>query len=153
MPKVYDCFCFFNEDMLLELRLETLWAVVDVFIISEACFTHVGEQRETHFSPERSAKYLSKIRYLKLEQKSAGENDFWRNENAIRNHLTLGLSDARSSDWIIISDLDEIPRSEKIRAFNPKQIRGDFVQNYYNYYLNNQWIGDVNSTYSKRKPY
>ncbi|MCA3148156.1 MAG: beta-1,4-mannosyl-glycoprotein beta-1,4-N-acetylglucosaminyltransferase, partial [Burkholderiales bacterium] len=75
MPRIYDCFCFFNEDLLLELRLDTLWDVVGVFVISEACFTHAGNQRETHFKPERFAKYLSKIRYLKLEQKPAGEND------------------------------------------------------------------------------
>jgi beta-1,4-mannosyl-glycoprotein beta-1,4-N-acetylglucosaminyltransferase len=153
MPRIYDCFCFFNEDLLLELRLETLWDVVDVFVISEACFTHAGNQRETHFKPERFARYLSKIRYLKLEQKPAGENDFWRNENAIRNHLAQGLGDAQSSDWIIVSDLDEIPRPEKIKDFNPKQIRADFVQNYYSYYLNNQWIGDENSPHSQRSPY
>jgi beta-1,4-mannosyl-glycoprotein beta-1,4-N-acetylglucosaminyltransferase len=153
MPRIYDCFCYFNEDLLLELRLETLWEVVDIFVISEASFTHSGIERETHFKPERFNKYLSKIRYLKLEHKPAGENDFWKNENAIRNHLAQGLHDAQNSDWIIISDLDEIPRPEKIKNFKPQHIRGDFIQNYYSYYLNNAWTGDDNSPSSQKKPY
>lgn len=144
MPKIYDCFCYFNEDLLLELRLETLWNYVDFFVISEATFTHAGEPRKAHFNPNRFSKYLSKIRYLQLEKKPDGENDFWRNENAIRNHIATGLSDAKPDDWIMISDLDEIPRPEKIACFYPKNIRGDFIQNYYSYYFNNLWIGDTN---------
>ncbi len=141
--KIYDCFCYFNEDMLLELRFETLWNYVDYFVISEATYTHAGNEREAEFDISKFAKYASKIRYLKLDQRPAGHNDFWKNENFIRNNIINGLFDANSDDLILISDLDEIPRPEKISLYNPMYLRGDFDQSYYSYYLNNLWIGDV----------
>ena len=145
MAKIYDCFCYFNEDMLLELRLETLWNYVDYFVISEATYTHAGKERETHFDMQRFAKYQSKIRYLKLDQRPPGPNDFWKNENFIRNHLAQGLYDAQAEDWVIISDLDEIPNPRVIQEYNPKYLRGDFDQRYYSYFLNNYWLGDVDA--------
>lgn len=141
--KIYDCFCYFNEDMLLELRFETLWNYVDYFVISEATYTHAGNDREAEFDISKFAKYASKIRYLKLDQRPAGDNDFWKNENFIRNNIINGLFDANPEDLILISDLDEIPRPEKISLYNPIYLRGDFDQSYYSYYLNNLWIGDV----------
>ncbi len=148
MPKKYDCFCYFNEDMLLELRLETLWNHVDYFVISEATYTHAGKERETHFDINRFAKYQSKIRYLKLDQRPQGPNDFWKNENFIRNHLAHGVDDAHPDDLIIISDLDEIPNPEVIAQYDPKYLRGDFDQRYYSYFLNNYWLGDVDENES-----
>jgi len=141
--RVYDCFCYFNEDMLLELRFETLWEHVDFFVISEASYTHAGAARETHFNLERFQKYASKIRYFKLDEHPAGPNDFWKNENFIRNNLSKGLFDAKPEDLILISDLDEIPNPKKISEYNPRYLRGDFDQRYYSYFLNNYWLGDV----------
>ncbi len=138
MSRLFDCFCYFNEDMLLELRLQTLWDQVDVFVISEASFSHRGQDRDTLFAPERFAKYSSKIRYLKLDRRPPGPNDFWKNENAIRNHLSAGLDDAAPDDRILVSDLDEIPEPSTIARYNPRFLRGDFEQAYYGYFLNNR---------------
>lgn len=143
--KIYDCFCYFNEDMLLKLRLETLWDSVDFFVISEASYTHAGNTRETVFDIANFSKYAEKIRYLRLDQRPDGENDFWKNENFIRNNLVNGLYDAEPDDWIIISDLDEIPNPEVINQYQPSSLRGDFIQRYYSYFLNNYWLGDVDS--------
>ena len=33
---IYDCFMFYNELDLLEIRIEELWDVVDYFVLSEA---------------------------------------------------------------------------------------------------------------------
>ncbi len=148
MPKtkIYDCFCYFNEDMLLELRFETLWNYVDYFVISESSYTHAGQARETQFDTQKFGKYASKIRYLKLDERPPGPNDFWKNENFIRNHLVKGLYDASPEDLILISDLDEIPNPEQIQTYQPdKYLRGDFDQRYYSYFLNNYWLGDVNA--------
>ncbi|MEK9652856.1 MAG: beta-1,4-mannosyl-glycoprotein beta-1,4-N-acetylglucosaminyltransferase, partial [Betaproteobacteria bacterium] len=60
--RVYDCFSYFNEDMLLELRLETLWDHVDIFVISEATYTHRGLDRKLLFDINNFKKYASKIR-------------------------------------------------------------------------------------------
>jgi beta-1,4-mannosyl-glycoprotein beta-1,4-N-acetylglucosaminyltransferase len=147
MPRIYDCFCYFNEDMLLELRLETLWQYVDYFVISEASYTHAGKPRATEFDIRKFEKYASKIRYVRLDKRPDGVNDFWRNENFIRNNIINGLHDAQPDDLIMISDLDEIPKPEAIEKFDAKRyLRGDFCQRYYSYRLNNFWVGDVDSS-------
>lgn len=43
--KVYDCFTFYNEFELLELRLKALWDVVDCFVIVEADKTHTNQPK------------------------------------------------------------------------------------------------------------
>lgn len=144
--KIYDCFCYFNEDMLLELRFETMWDYVDYFVISEASYTHAGISRVPQFDINKFSKYASKIRYLRLDERPPGPNDFWKNENFIRNNLSKGLFDAEPHDYILISDLDEIPNPLAIDSYNSKYIRGDFQQKYYSYFLNNYWLGDVDKS-------
>ncbi len=143
MARIYDCFCYFNEDMLLKLRLETLWNHVDYFVISEASYAHTGIHREPEFNIAKFEKYKSKIRYLRLDQRPIGPNDFWKNENFIRNNILNGLYDANPDDLILISDLDEIPNPKIIEQYDPQYLRGDCLQSYYSYYLNNYWIGDI----------
>ncbi|MDC1311865.1 beta-1,4-mannosyl-glycoprotein beta-1,4-N-acetylglucosaminyltransferase [Burkholderiales bacterium] len=146
--KIYDCFCFFNEEMLLQLRMDTLWDYVDYFVISEAAYTHKGLSRKTVFDISKFEKYKSKIRYQRLETRPPGENEFWKNENYIRNNIITGLFDSRPDDLILISDLDEIPKPSKITLYDPQFLRGDFLQNYYSYYLNNLWIKNINVAHS-----
>lgn len=146
MSRIYDCFCYFNEDMLLELRLETLWNYVDYFVISEATYAHSGVDRATEFNIEKFKKYASKIRYIRLDERPPGPNGFWKNENFIRNNIYAGLYDAKPDDLILISDLDEIPDPEKIKNYHPRYLRGDFEQSYYSYFLNNYWLGDVDAS-------
>ncbi len=137
-PKIYDCFCYCNEDMLLELRFETLWDCVDYFVISEAVYTQVGNPKPLNFDITRFSKYQDKIRYLVVDHFPEGPLDFWKNENYQRNYLINGLYDAQDRDWILVSDLDEIPRPEMIKQFNPGRYkRADFEQCAYVYRLNN----------------
>jgi len=141
--KIYDCFCYFNEDMLLKIRLETLWDNVDIFVISEANYSHKGDNRKTQFDISKFSKYAKKIRYIPLFERPAGKNDFWKNENFIRNNIANGLFDANPEDRVIISDLDEIPNPTKINLYQPKFFRADFHQRYYSYFFNNYWLGDI----------
>ncbi len=156
-PKLYDCFCYFNEDMLLELRLETLWDVVDYFVIVESIYTISGKPKSLNFNAEKFAKYAAKIRYLVVRDYPEGLDDAWRNERYQRNYIANGLWDAKADDWVMISDVDEIPRPDKIALFNPKRYkRADFEQAAYSYYLNNRcynqgervrWYGSKLTTY------
>ena len=132
--------------MLLQLRMDTLWDYVDYFVISEATYTHKGLPRKTIFETDKFEKYKSKIRYQRLETRPPGENEFWKNENFIRNNITTGLFDSNPNDLILISDLDEIPKPSKISLYDPRFLRGDFLQNYYSYYLNNLWVKNGNTT-------
>lgn len=137
--KIYDCFCYFNESLLLELRFETLWNYVDYFVIVESQYTFSGKSKALNFKPELFTKYQEKIRYLVADKNPEGIADAWSNERFQRNYIAHGISDANPDDWIIISDLDEIPRAETIAQFKPKHYkRGDFAQYAYAYYLNNR---------------
>jgi beta-1,4-mannosyl-glycoprotein beta-1,4-N-acetylglucosaminyltransferase len=137
--KVYDCFTYFNEDQLLKLRLETLWDSVDYFVICEATRTHTGKEKPINFKLEVFDKYKSKIRYLLIDTYPFQTDDPWVYENYQRNYLMNGLYDAKDHDWIMVSDLDEIPNPESIGSFNPKKyLRASFHQHAFLYYLNNR---------------
>ena len=140
--KIYDCFTYYNEDMILKLRLETLWDYVDYFVIVESDFTHSGKDKKFLFDTHNFEKYLSKIRYLKMTGKPEGWKTSWNLENSQRNYLINGLYDAQDDDWVMVSDIDEIPNPKKIASFSPKSIRGDFEQIYLSYFFNNLWLGE-----------
>jgi len=140
MPKIYDCFCYFNEDLLLELRLETLWDHVDYFVICESVLTISGLPKPLFFDANKFKKYESKIRHLIVKDYPFDTTDAWRNERWQRDYLINGLYDAEPDDWIILSDVDEIPRPQALALYKPNTgKRADFQQYMYAYYLNNRW--------------
>ena len=47
--KIFDCFMYFDEDLVLDVRLNTLDEYVDHFVIVESTFTHKGEKRDLKF--------------------------------------------------------------------------------------------------------
>lgn len=110
--KIYDCFTFYNEIELLELRLKALWDVVDCFVIVEADRKHTNEPKPYYFweRQEEFREFFPKIRHLPIEMtidfKGVGD---WSIENAQRDAIAYGLEDAAPDDLILISDLDEIP--------------------------------------------
>ena len=73
--KIYDCFCFFNELDLLELRLNILDPYVDYFVLSESSVTHTGIHKPYYYeeNKERFAKFSDKIIHLQIEDTP---NDF-----------------------------------------------------------------------------
>jgi beta-1,4-mannosyl-glycoprotein beta-1,4-N-acetylglucosaminyltransferase len=121
--KIFDCFTFFNEMELLELRLMTLYDLVDHFVIVEAGSSHSGNPKEFLLEKNKDmySKYLDKIRYVKIDLPYTRENTpsfsskhSWGNENFQRNAIMRGIPDAGPEDVIIISDLDEIPNPNGI---------------------------------------
>ena len=66
--KVFDCFMFFDEEVTLEVRLNTLNDYVDYFVIVEAKFTHKGDQRDLLFNHEKFKKFKNKIIYLVFDK-------------------------------------------------------------------------------------
>ena len=69
MSKIYDCFCFFNEFDILDLRLNILDPYVDYFVLCESSVTHVGTKKPFFFdeNKERYKQFLGKIIHLKIE--------------------------------------------------------------------------------------
>ena len=62
--KIFDCFMYFDEEVTLDVRLNTLDKHVDYFVIVEAKFTHRGDARKLLFNHERFKKFKNKIIYL-----------------------------------------------------------------------------------------
>ncbi len=122
--KVYDCFTFFNEFELLELRLNTLWDLVDYFVIVEANKTHFNEPKPFNFYERQKEfkKYFKKIRYVMDDSVVPfnGVGD-WSIENNQRNNIIQGLGDAEPDDLIFISDVDEIPNPHTIKILLDSQ--------------------------------
>ena len=143
--KIIDCFMYFDEDMLLDIRLNILSKFVSKFVICEANFNHNGTQKKLKFDIKNFSKFRDKIIYLPLEKqpdnlKKINESDsnFLKNtktldnallrENYQRNFLQCGLKEFEENDLIAISDLDEIPNFEnfkyksKITVFKQKML-------------------------------
>ena len=66
--KIFDCFMYFDEDLVLDLRLNLLDARVDYFVIVESKFNHKGEKRDLKFEINKYQKFKKKIIYLIFDQ-------------------------------------------------------------------------------------
>ena len=114
--KVIDCFMYFDEDHLLEIRLNTLYNFVEKFVIVEANLDHAGNIREPQFDIKKFSKFKNKIQYILIKDLPTHNNFYkknwgpsWRRENLQRNALSMGYDNCDPNDLIMISDLDEIP--------------------------------------------
>lgn len=115
---IYDCFSFFNELDLLEIRLNTLDKVVDKFILAESTLTHTGNPKPLYYAEnkDRFAKFSDRIVHIVVNDFPAMPEDMpvrekaWTRENWQRNAIVRGLpKDIGDNDILLISDLDEIP--------------------------------------------
>jgi beta-1,4-mannosyl-glycoprotein beta-1,4-N-acetylglucosaminyltransferase len=154
---------FFDEEMLLDLRLNILDKFVDQFVIVESSYTHSGKEKKLIFDINKYSKFKEKINYIIIEKPPKGiekisnndsENEVSRKEilnalkreNLQRNTIFNGLKDADSNDWIIVSDLDEIPDLTKVNFNNIKNKIIFFKQKVFYYKFNLElktlrWIG------------
>lgn len=136
--KVVDCFTFFNEFDILEIRLRELYDHVDRFVICEATQTFQGAPKPLYFAENRDrfTPFLDKITHLAVDDMPA-TSDPWQREHHQRTALRRALNDCSDDDFIIISDADEILRGDiiqKIRDENPVYAMFDMPM--YQYYMN-----------------
>jgi hypothetical protein len=112
MRKIYDCFTFFNELDLLEIRLDEHYDHVDYFVIAESNKSHQGFDKIYYLEEnwDRYKKYHDKIIYIKVDD-MPNDPHTWTLENFQRNALARGLDNAADDDVIIISDCDEMLRA------------------------------------------
>ena len=59
--KIFDCFIYSDEEMLLDVRLNTLSQYIDKFIIVEANYKHNGDKKGKNFDIEKFRKFKDKI--------------------------------------------------------------------------------------------
>ena len=161
--KIFDCFMFYDEEMLLDIRLNILDKFVDYFVIVESRYFHNGEKRELKFDISKYSRFKEKIIYITQDiqpqgieilkpSDSEGVKSFKMIFNAHlrehnqRNLIQDGLDKSDNNDIILISDVDEIPNLEKIDI---KKIKNKFIlfeQNIFYYKLNRylpnfKWYG------------
>jgi beta-1,4-mannosyl-glycoprotein beta-1,4-N-acetylglucosaminyltransferase len=112
-PLIYDCFTFFNEMELLELRLRILEDVVDRFVVVEADVTFQGAKKPLHYraNAARYARWADKIIYVPVTDMPDSETA-WDREHHQRRAIERGLDGAAEDDLVVVTDVDEIPRPE-----------------------------------------
>ena len=144
---------YFDEDLLLDLRLNSLNKFVKKFVITEATYTHNGSKKKLNFDINRFKKFKDKIEYIIVDQQPSNilelkENDTKekRGEKLIlngmardyfqRENLFKGLKDIDGDDLILISDLDEIPNLNELNLNHIKNNIVIFEQKMFYYKLN-----------------
>ncbi len=157
---IIDCFMYFDEDMLLDIRLHTLNKYVSKFIICEATFKHNGLKKKLNFDINKFKKFKDKIDYVVLDEQpknlhniidtdseSLKKNKIIDNgqirETYQRNFCLGKIKKFSNEDLILINDLDEIPNlknfyyKNKITIFKQKMFYYKFNLEYPNF----NWMG------------
>ena len=143
--KIIDSFMFFDENMLLDLRLNILDDYVSKFIVCESTYSHSGKKKKLNFDINNFPKFRSKIEYI-VSDKEPDNLKIIKNEDSIalkesktldnalirenfqRNFAQKKLLEADDNDLILINDLDEIPDlsnfsyNKKITIFKQKML-------------------------------
>jgi len=159
--KIYDCFLFYNEFELLEVRLNELSDHVDKFVLVESCETFRGKPKKFYFEENKHLfeKYKDKIIHVKLTEPFKTEKLFER-ERYQRSQMLRGLKNAKPDDIVFISDLDEIIRGSKVSEvaemiISKKAEAAILEQTMYYGFLNRQqaegWRGPVCTTFRVMK--
>ena len=157
---IYDCFMYFDEDMVLDLRLNLLDKYVKKFVITESTYLHSGNKKKLNFDLKNFSKFKDKIEYIVIDHppndiKKINEEDnqdiknskmldnSLKRENQQRNGLINGLKGFDDEDLILVIDVDEIPN---LKNFQYKSKITMFVQKMFYYkfnlmQLNFDWLG------------
>ena len=139
--QIFDCFMYYNEDVILDLRLNYLNQFVDKFIIDESTFNHRGQKKKLNFNINNFSKFKNKIEYFISEEQPANIEEIndkdtdkeksrkyilngYRRDNFQRNYISKGINEVDNDDVIIISDIDEIPNLRKI---NIQEIKDNLI--------------------------
>ena len=132
--KIFDCFIYNGEDLVLDIRLNELQNIVNKFIIVESRFNHQGKKKKLKFDFKKFSKFKEKINYIVIDRFPKNLSN-WERENFQRNYITNGLDLADDNDYIMISDVDEIPSSKKITKIKNHKF-SVFKQKMYYYKFN-----------------
>ena len=148
---IFDCFQYFNEDHIAELRFNILDKFVDTFVIVESTVNHQGQPKKLHFDINKYSKFKKKINYIVVNDtpeniKKAHKGGESLVEQHQRNSIIKGLKKCEDNDLVILSDVDEIPDLNKLNEFD-KNKYAVFSQKMFMYKLNlvnleeNNWHG------------
>ena len=131
---IYDCFQFFNEEHILDLRFNILDEHVNFFVIVESTTDHQGNPKKLNFDIKKFNKFNKKIIYVVVDDTAeAIKKPHLGGESLVeqhqRNSLLRGLKNCHDNDLVILSDVDEIPNLNKLNLFDKKKICSFFSKN------------------------
>ena len=156
--RIFDCTTYYDEELMMDIRFNTLNDQVEKFIVVESLFSHSGNKKKLNFDINNYSKFKDKIVYLvienepnnlkkgdKLNQSEKRMNSLKRIEQSYDSMLD-GIKDAGEDDLIILSDNDEIPNLTSDQFLNSKKNIIIFKQLlfYYKFNLNYEnltWFG------------
>ena len=138
--KIFDCFQYFNESHIADLRFHILDKYVDFFVIVESTVNHQGKAKELSFDIRNYSKFKDKIIYIVVDDtpesiKIPHEGGESLVEQHQRNSILRGLKNCDDNDLVILSDVDEIPDLDKLNLFNKKNY-AVFSQRMFMYKIN-----------------
>mgnify|MGYP001279399176 CR=1 FL=1 len=151
--KIFDCFMFYDEELLLDIRMNILNEFVDYFVIVESKYFHNGKKRELKFDINKYSEFKNKIIYIiqneqpeNLKLLNPSDNEGLKSfklifnahlrEHYQRNCIAKGLKASDENDIILISDVDHIPDLKNINIKNSKNKIILFEQKIFYYKLN-----------------
>ena len=117
---IYDCFQYFNEDYILDLRMNILDKHVDYFVICESKFDHKGDEKGKKFIFKKEFD-PNKIKYLYLDKPFPKKNNRWENQAIQRDYILKNLDFTDPEDYIFFSDPDEILKPGILKNFELKK--------------------------------
>ncbi len=137
---IYDCFQYFNEEHIVDLRFNILDQSIDYFVVVESTVNHQGQPKKLQFDINKYPKFKDKIKYIIVDDtpeniKKPHKGGESLVEQHQRNSLMRVLSKAQDEDIIILSDVDEIPDLKKLKLFDKKKL-AVFSQKMFMYKLN-----------------
>lgn len=151
---LFDCFTFFNELDILDIRLHEMAPVVDRFVLVEARKTFQGADKPLYFQENARlfAPFLDKIEHVivdfptSIDSYRHAKSPAWAREYYQRDQIGRGLHQATAHDLILISDVDEIVRASALQrakeALKPGQC-AVFTGPSFAHYLNRQVQGEA----------
>jgi len=143
--KIWDCFTFFDELMLLEIRLKELSPAVDKFVLVEATHTHSGKPKPLYYNETKDSEVLApfKDKIVHIIYKEPMQPNRFANDRNQRNAISLGLASAEPDDVIIVTDIDEIVSSKVVpildKVLEPTHLVMKLFYYYFNCRANQKW--------------
>ena len=126
---------YFDEDLVLDFRLNILKDHVNNFVIAEATKDHTGRDKKLNFDINNFSKFKDRITYLIVDDLPMNIRSFKKNwpvhhlrDQHQRNALARGYKNCNDDDLIMISDIDEIPNPNKIKEFKINNKYACFMQ-------------------------
>lgn len=139
---IVDCFPFFKELDVLEVRLNALNPYVDKFVLLESEETFTGIDKPLFFfeNYKRFEKFKSKIEYLKVPKIPLNLDPYkgqvnWNREYYQKNYMINRINELDDNDILILSDCDEIPDLSKVNLNEIDQPKV-FLNNYFTFRFN-----------------